>query len=163
MRPITIKERIRASFFVSPTARRRVRQIERKLTLPLPSVIRYCKELEQEGILKKEELAGVTAYSADRASRQYVMEKRLFNLKSLFVSGLVDHLAHEYSNPPVAVFGSYARGEDVEDSDVYLYIETPKKYVFHLERFERDLHRKIQVFNYKRLKDVPNVHLANNI
>ncbi|MEW5897264.1 MAG: hypothetical protein AB1668_06215 [Nanoarchaeota archaeon] len=32
-----------------------------------------------------------------------------------------------------------------------------------LSRFEDILKRKIQLFRYKNIKDIPNVHLANNI
>ena len=66
---INIKERIKVYFFIHPTVKMRVRQIERVLKLPLPSVIRYCKELEKEGILKKTTIVGISAYSADRSSK----------------------------------------------------------------------------------------------
>ena len=50
-RNINIKEQIRKHFFINPLAKLRVRGVERTLKLPLPSVIKYCKELEEEGIL----------------------------------------------------------------------------------------------------------------
>ncbi|MBI2109604.1 hypothetical protein HYT58_00325, partial [Candidatus Woesearchaeota archaeon] len=52
MKVRNIKEKIKESFFINPTVKLRVRQIERKLEIPLPSAIRYIKELEKEGILK---------------------------------------------------------------------------------------------------------------
>lgn len=158
-----IKEKIKEYFFYNPTARLRVRQIERELKLPLPSVIRYCKELEKEHILQRIETAGIVVYSTDRSSFSYIIEKKLFNIKSIFESGLVDYLVKEYSNPTIIVFGSYFKGEDIEDSDIDLYVETAKKQVFNLEKFEKILKRKIQVFNYKNIKEVNNAHLANNI
>ena len=45
-----IKQLIEEYFFNYPSTKIRVRQLERTLKLPLPSIIRYCKELEQEGI-----------------------------------------------------------------------------------------------------------------
>jgi len=54
MKTYNIKEKIKEYFFMNPTAKLRVRQMERELKLPLPSVIRYCRELEKEGILRKE-------------------------------------------------------------------------------------------------------------
>lgn len=53
-----IKEKIKEHFMQNPTERIRVRQIEKKLKLPLPSIIRYTKELEEEEILKTEEIGG---------------------------------------------------------------------------------------------------------
>src|SRR3989338_4689778 len=149
-------------FFLHPTTRLRVRQIEREVEVPLPSVIRYTKELEKERILKKTSIANIIVYAADRNSRNFLLKKKLFNIERLFSSGLIDFLIGELSNPTIIVFGSYARGEDIESSDIDLYVETPTKKV-NLERFERLLQRKIQIFMYKSLRNVENKDLANNI
>ena len=148
---------------MNPTAKLRVRQIERELKLPLPSIIRYCRELEKEGILRKESVSGISTYSADRASKKFLTAKRLFNIKLVFESGLIEHLVKEYFNPVIVLFGSYSKGEDVEDSDIDLYVETQKKQEFNLQKFEKILKRKIQVFNYRNIREVPNPHLSNNI
>jgi len=163
MRINNIKEKIKEYFFINPTSKLRVRQIERELKLPLPSVIRYCKELEKEGILKKEVISGISVYSADKSSKNYLIEKKLFNIKQLYTSGLIDYLINEYSNSVIILFGSYSRGEDIEKSDIDLYVETAKRQEFNLQRFENKLNRKLQVFNYRNIKEIPNLHLANNI
>ena len=163
MKTYNIKEKIKEYFFMNPTAKLRVRQIERELRLPLPSVIRYCKELEKEENLKKESVSGVLAYSADRSSKKYLLGKKLFNLKSAFESGLVDYLIKECSNPVIVLFGSYSKGEDIENSDIDLYIETPSKKEIKLEKFGNILKRKIQVFNYPNIRQISNTHLANNV
>ena len=162
----SIKNRLREYFFLHPTSKLRVRQLERKIKAPLPSVIRYTKELEKEGILKSAQIANITTYSADRTSTIFLLEKRLFNIHQLYTSGLLDFLIEEFSNPVMVLFGSYARGEDVENSDIDLYIETPAKKelsIESIEKFEKLLQRKIQIFTYKRLQDVKNKELANNI
>lgn len=141
----------------------RVRQAERELDLPLPSIIRYFKELEEESFLKREKISNIYTFAADRSSKIYLLEKRLFNIKQIFDSGLIEHLAKEYSNPAIVLFGSYGRGEDIETSDIDLYIQTPSKRDIKLEKFEKILKRKIQTFVYKNIKSVPNPHLANNI
>ena len=163
MKTYNIKDKIKVHFFMNPTAKLRVRQIERELRLPLPSVIRYCKELEGEEILKKETISGVSTYLADRASKKFLIAKRLFNIKSIFESGLIEHIVKEYFNPIIVLFGSYSKGEDIEDSDIDLYVETPKKHEFNLQKFEEILSRRIQVFNYRKIREVPNHHLSNNI
>jgi predicted nucleotidyltransferase len=162
MRRKDIKLEIVKYFLLNPTAKLRVRQIEREVNVPLPSAIAYTKELEKQGILKSAIVGGVRFYSADRASKEFLLEKQLFNIKSLFSSGLVDFIISECNNPNIMVFGSYARGEDIEDSDVDLYIETIKKEI-NLKQFEAKLKRKIQLFIYKKIADVENKELANNI
>ena len=163
MKTYNIKCRIKEYFFMNPTSKLRVRQLERELRLPLPSVIRYCGELEKDGILKKTSFSGVSAYSGDRSSKYYLVEKRLFNTKKIFESGLIDYLAEEYSNPVVVLFGSYSKGEDTEDSDIDLYIETPSKKDIKLNKFEKILKRKIQAFYYPNIRQISNSHLSNNI
>ena len=88
----SIKTKLMEYFFQYSTAKLRVRQIERKVKIPLPSAIRYSKELEKEKILKSEIIAGVKLYSADRTSKTYLLEKTHFNIKQLHSSGLVDYL-----------------------------------------------------------------------
>lgn len=158
-----IKKKIKEHFFVHPSSKLRVRQMERKLGLSLPSVIRYCKELEKEDILKKVETSGIVFFTSHRESEKFLLEKRLFNIKSIFDSGLISYLIKEYSNPVIILFGSYSKGEDIEESDIDLYIETPSKKEVKLEKFENILKRKIQVFKNKHISDMDNRHLVNNI
>ena len=158
-----IKQTIMGYFFINPTAKLRVREIERILKLPLPSVIRYCKELEQEEILSITKIGAVSFYTANRASEKYILEKKLHNIKQLYKSGLIEYLKIELSNPSIVLFGSFAKGEDTEESDIDLYIETPSRRKLSLEKFEKLLKRKIQVFWHKNLNEISNPHLANNI
>src|SRR3989338_6618546 len=157
-----IKQAIREHFFINPTAQLRVRELERTLKLPLPSVIRYCKELEQEGILITSKTGSVTFYTASR-NETYFLEKKLYNIKQLYESGLIQYLKIELSNPAIVLFGSYAQGEDTENSDIDLYLETPSKKQINLEKFKRILQREIQLFQHKNIQEISNLHLANNI
>ena len=161
MRTKNIKKKIKEFFFLNPTIKLRVRQIERELNLPLPSVIRYTKELEKENILKKTKIANITLYSADRSSKEFLMEKRLFNIKQLY--NLINHIIKEYNNPTIVLFGSYSKGEDIEKSDIDLYIEIPIKKKINLSEFEKKLKRNIQIFQNKKIIDIKNTHLINNI
>jgi len=157
-----IKKKIEEYFFTNPTSKLRVREIERLLKIPLPSVIRYCKELEQEKILSIVKITNITLYTSSR-SEKYLLEKKLFNIKKLYELGLIDYLKIELSNPIIILFGSYSKGEDTEDSDIDLYIETSSKKIVKFEKFENLLKRKIQIFRYKSINEIKNIHLANNI
>lgn len=159
----SIKEKIKEYFFINPNSKLRVREIEKTLKLPLPSVIRYCKELEKEGILTTMKIGNVTFYTADRGNKNFLLEKKLYNVKSLYTSGLVELLKIELSNPCIIVFGTYAQGEDTENSDIDLYVETPSKKEINLGKMENELSRKIQVFKHKSINEIKNIHLANNI
>lgn len=158
-----IKELIKGYFFLNPTSKLRVRQIEKTLKLPLPSVIKYCRELIKEGILTTIKTGNVIFYTADRANEKFLLEKKLFNIRQIYQSGLIDYLRQELSNPVIVLFGSYAKGEDIETSDIDIYIETPSKNETSLDEFERKLQRKIQVFQHRSITEIKNNNLANNI
>lgn len=150
-----IKKTIKEYYLENPNAKHRVRGLERKLKLSLPSVIRYCKELQKEGILKKIKTDNVEFYTADKINKKYLLEKKLHNLRKIYESGLIEYLKKKLHNPTIILFGSYARGEDIENSDIDIYVETPKK--INLE------FKKVQFFVYKNIKEIKNKHLANNI
>ena len=163
MRTKNITPEIIEHFFVNPTAKLRVREIERALKLPLPSIIRYCKDLEKEKILSIVKTGSVIFYTADRTSEKFLLEKKLFNIKQVYESGTLGYIRRELSNPTIVLFGSYAKGEDTEESDIDLYLETPSKKEVNMDKFEKILKRKIQILRHKNLKDIQNPHLANNI
>ena len=140
-----------------------MRQIERKLKLPLPSVIRYCKELEKEGFLKRLRIGNVVFYTGNRTNEMFLLEKRLFNVRRLYEVGLVDYLKEKFNNPTIVLFGSYSKGEDTEESDIDLYLETPSRKELGLSNFEDQLQRSIQIFIFRGISYIKNKHLANNI
>ncbi|MFH1589861.1 MAG: nucleotidyltransferase domain-containing protein [archaeon] len=158
-----IKNKIAEYFFLNPTIKLRVREIERKTKTALPSVIRYTRELEEEDILKSQNISNVKLYSADRASKKFLLGKKIYNLKRVFNTGLVNYLIKEYDNSPIILFGSYSKGEDIEDSDIDLYIESPSKTKAKIEKYEKELQRDIQIFKYNKFKEIENKELANNI
>jgi predicted nucleotidyltransferase len=158
-----IKGTIKEYFFINPNAKLRVREIERVLKLPLPSVIKYCNQLKDEKILSIMSIGKINFYVADKRSESYLLEKKMFNLKQLHSSGLIEHLKENLINPPIILFGSYFKGEDLENSDIDLYVQTSLKKKLDLNKFEKILKRKIQLFVYKNITEVKNLHLANNI
>lgn len=157
------KELMKEYFFQHPTTRLRVRQIEREIHVPLPSAVRYVKELEKEEFLQRIAVANIIVYAADRTSVPFLLEKRLANIRKIFGSGVIKFMKEEKGNPTMVVFGSYARGEDVETSDIDLYVEMSAKEKIDLAIFEKKLQREIQLFQYKSIHDVENKKLANNI
>ena len=159
----SIKQRLKEYYFVNPTAKLRVREIERIIKLPLPSVIRYCKELEKEGILTIIKMGNVLFYTGDRSNNNFILEKRLYNVKTIYDSGLLEFIRKELSNPVVILFGSYSKGEDIESSDIDLYVETPSKKELNLGNFSKKLNRTIQIFRHKSIREIKNVNLSNNI
>ena len=129
----------------------------------MPSVINYSKELEKEGMLTTIKTGNVVFYTADKLNPNFLLEKKLFNIKSLYQSGLINFLKIELSNPSIIVFGSYSKGEDTEDSDIDLFIESPSRKEINLNEFENKLKRHIQMFRHNKITEIKNKDLINNI
>jgi len=156
------KEGILNFFIENPTRRVRFREIERELQIPLPSVIRYIRELNAEGYARKEEIGKVIFYSADRSSQRFIIKKRSHNLEHLYGSGLIEYLREEFSNPLIVLFGSYFKGEDTEKSDIDIFIQGKEDKKIELKKYENALGRKIQLF-FGKISGNSNKELANSI
>jgi len=164
MKTQNVKTKIEKYFFLHPTKKLRVREIERNIKIPLPSAIRYVNELEGEKILRIIKISNIKLFSPDRTSVKFIRAKQLFNLKQIYDSGLLDYLKEKYFNPNIILFGSYSKGEDTEESDIDLYIETPSKIKnLSLSPFENKLKRNLQIFNYNHINDIKDPELKNNI
>ncbi len=159
----TISKKIEEYFFSNPTALVRFRELERILKLPLPSIIRHCKKLKEKNILTTKKIGNVTFYTANKNNEEYILKKRLYNFRILYESKLIDFLKKEFNNPTIILFGSYFRGEDDENSDIDIFIETPIHKNLNLKKFEKKLKRKIQLFQHKNIDEIKNIHLKNNI
>lgn len=158
-----IKEEMKRHFFRNPTEKLGLRQIEKKLDMSFPSVVRYAKELEEEGILKSSAVGNMRLYSADRASKVFIFEKRLFNMSEINNSGLLEFLIDRCENPVIVLFGSYFRGEDTENSDIDIFVEFHGHVEICLEKFEKILGRRIHIIMEKSMRSIKNKELANNI
>ncbi|MGV8172113.1 MAG: nucleotidyltransferase domain-containing protein [Candidatus Woesearchaeota archaeon] len=155
-----IKTKIIEYFFINPTKKLRIRQIERETNSPLPSVIRYVKELIEEGLLKKEEISNITIYSANRMNPKYLLYKKLNNIESIYTSGILEYIESECSPDCIILFGSASKGEDIESSDIDLYVQSSQK-ALDFRKFSI-LGRIISVFFEQNFNSL-SIELKNNI
>ena len=85
----------------------------------------------------------------------------MFNLLELQNSNLVSYLQDSLMPKCIVLFGSYQRGEDVEYSDIDLFIESTEEKV-DLSKFAKMLNRNIQIHFKDNFKKYP-TELKNNI
>jgi len=152
--------RILELFFDFPTKLFQFREISRLVDLGLPSVVAHVKKLEKEGLVKKEKVQVYYGYKANKTER-YRLYKKLNMVLRLNENGLIGFLEEKFSPNTVVLFGSASRGEDIESSDIDLFVLAKEKKL-DLKLFEKKLKRKINLFFEENLKDVPK-ELMNNI
>ena len=136
--------RVLEVFFVQPTTIHFIKEIARTIHLAPTSVRNHIKQLLALELIKRKKSKPFDGFVANRENEDFIFYKKVYNLYSL--KELADFLISSFGNPKlVVVFGSYARGEDVEESDIDILIVTKVKKELNLENFEKKLKRKINL------------------
>lgn len=135
-------------FFNEPTKAHYLIEVSRKSKLAHTSAKSYLISLKKDGIIKetieKKGKRNFPIYTASLDNSGYKNYKKIFNLDKILDSGLIDFLRDKFMPESIILFGSYSRGEDIEDSDIDLFIES-KKQEINLQKFETKLKRKISL------------------
>lgn len=72
-----------------------------------------------------------------RPGRYFAIRKTAYTIETLHRSGLIDKLNDSFDYPTIVLFGSYARGENRERSDLDLFLITGVKRSIDLTKFEK--------------------------
>jgi len=133
------------AFFDNPTKEFHARELSRKTGLSIFSVLETIKKLSKEGLISVQKKGNMKIVRASH-SAAFIRSKRIRNLEKLYGSGIVDYLSGAYEKPEaIILFGSYSRGDDVENSDVDIAIITRDHKSLDTEKFEKALSRTISI------------------
>jgi len=155
------KYRVLQEFFDSPRKNFHMREISRRTNLAQPSVIAHLKKLVKEKFIVKEKNGIYPTFRANRDYELFRLYKKCDLLQRIYQSGLLQYLFDTCMPDVIILFGSASKGEDIEESDIDLFIQAPEKKLI-LEKYEKLLRRKISLFfeeNFLRLSN----ELKNNI
>lgn len=137
-------------FLLYPTKLFSARGIAKLLKLTHPTVLPILHKLNNNGVVKrvlfqqKGMLSINMLWQANREENKYKLIKRVNNLGSLYASKLAEYIANKTMPNAIVLFGSYSRGEDVEESDIDVLVVSKEKKM-DLTHYERKLKRKINV------------------
>jgi predicted nucleotidyltransferase len=137
-------------FFAEPTKIHFIKEISRKIKLSPTSVRLHLQTLIKEELIEEARSEPFDGYKAKRENPEFIFEKKIANLTQIKTSGLIDALKEKYPKS-IILFGSYNKGEDIETSDIDLFIDA-KTFKINLESFEKYLNRKIH-FIFKEEAD----------
>lgn len=122
-----------------------IREIARLTGLSSTGIIKIIKKLKKEHLLVSKKEKVVEEVKPDFEGR-FLFMKRLYNIYSLYDSGLIDYIKRFYELPKtIILFGSYSNGTDTEKSDIDLAVVTSNKKIPDLNKFEIKLARKINI------------------
>lgn len=133
-------------FLREPSKRFQLRELSRKCRLSTTAVKSSLTELEKEKLVVRRKDKMYTFFESNKDSDDYKVVKRFFTAISISRSGLLDYLDSELNRPEaIVLFGSAAKGEDAERSDVDIFVltETPKEIA--LGKFEKTMGKQIKI------------------
>ncbi len=153
--------KILQEFFNFPTYGFLIRELSRKTKISQPSVINHLKFLLKEDLIIKQKAKPYPLFKANRENKVFKILK-VFNITlRIKTSGLLDYIWNKTFPNVIVLFGSCAKGEDIESSDIDLFIQAKEKNLI-LDKYERSLNRKISPFFKENFLRFPK-ELKNNI
>ena len=149
-------------FLDNPTESFRLRELSRLSKISPPSVMNYLKSFEEQELIIKYKKRGIPFYQASRDNKNFILYKKISIIYELNNSGLVDFLWEELSPEAIILYGSCVRGEDIENSDIDIFLtEIDRKKEIDIKKFEENLGKNVHLM-FDKLKNIPN-ELKNNL
>ena len=153
--------KILQEFFDYPRKSFQMREISRNTKIAHPSVLNHIKALIKEGLIIKENKGIYPSYIANRDDNNFKIHKKINLLLRLYDSKLIDYIYDTCYPKVIILFGSASIGEDTEQSDIDLFVDSKSKELS-LVKYEKLLKRKINILYEENFNKIHN-ELKNNI
>lgn len=135
--------------FTYPNRTFHLREIAQETHFSTTAISQALSSLSALKIIATEETKLTKNVKADIDSEAYRFYKSILNVYRIKHYMFFDFLITKFQNPQtIVLFGSFARGEDIEKSDIDILIITPNKYSFEkkeLNTYEKAFHRTINI------------------
>lgn len=139
-------------FFKEPTSIHFIKEIGRKIKLAPTSVRNNIKDLVKAGLIIEKKAKPFDGFVANRDSQKFRDYKQVYNLYSL--CEIKEEIVNKIGPKALVLFGSYQKGEDIESSDVDMFVLSKVKTELNLDKFEKELGRKIHITVSGELEDL---------
>ena len=148
-------------FLSSPTQEVGLREISRSAKISPASVLNYLNEFIKQELITKSEKKGFPIYKARRESEDFIFYKKLKILYELHDCDLIDFLWQKLAPKALILYGSQAKGESIEGSDIDIFVIGKEKEI-NIEEFEKKLKKKVHLMFSDNVKNIP-AELKNNL
>ena len=138
------------------------REIAKLLKVSPTAISNSLSILEKDNLIKIEKVKNINFVMFNRDEKKARELKQLENLKNIYLSGLLDYLEQGLAGGTMVLFGSYAIGEDTENSDIDIAVIGRKEKELNIENFEKVFEKEINIQFYESWKKI-HINLRNNI
>lgn len=157
----TLEEEVLEFFCKNPTNRYTVTEVSNKLDYSKPSISGKFTELENKEILEITKKRNTKLASFKREENKQL--KQLINLNRLQNTNIIQKIVEDHQYPQaVILFGSFAKGEDTEKSDIDIAVISTQN---SKEDYGNIMERKISITKFEPSQIPENMleTLANGI
>jgi len=147
--------RVAQIIFNNPHKVFHIRLLEKDTGFSTTAITKSIGELQRYEIILVERTSLTTNIKANIESEAYRFYKIIFNLFILHNYTLLDSLAFTYRPEAIVLFGSAAKGEDVEGSDIDILIITSREVAGLgeiIKETEKELNRNINIHKVESLE-----------
>jgi predicted nucleotidyltransferase len=122
--------------------------------MPKTTAHRVLEQLKKQGLITRDNKA--------KSNLLFKTKKINYYTEKLVSSGLIEELIHKLNPSCIIIFGSVRKGESVKESDIDIFVESSIKKLPNLQKYEKKLKHKIQLFIETNINNLqPN--LFNNV
>ncbi len=155
------KYRVLQEFFDFPRKSFQIREISRRIRLAQISVTNHVKALIEEKLIVKDYSGIYPSLRASRDNDDFKLLKKQNLVWRLYKSGFLGYIEKETRPDCIVLFGSASRGEDTENSDIDIFVQS-KETRLDLGKYEKMLNRKINILFEPDIKELSK-ELINNM
>jgi predicted nucleotidyltransferase len=148
-------------FIEHPTKEFSLRGVARTLKLSHATVIPYINDLVKLGILNKKNETLYPTYYANIENENYKWYKRNYIIFKIRESGLIEYIYDNTLASSIVLFGSSAKGNYTENSDIDIFVEA-KEQELGVKEFEKKLGKTINILFEPNINNL-SLELRNNI
>ena len=157
--------RVLEVFFRKPRKVFHIREISRLVKLAQSSVRIHLGKLMKEELIMKSAKGLYGGYIANRDNNLFRLLKQQNTVFLLNTSGCLRYVSERIMPRVIVLFGSAVKGEDIEESDIDLFIEGREESL-NFKKYEKGLNRRINILfemDFKTLSKELKNNIANGI
>ena len=147
-------DKILELFYEYPQEKFTVREITKRIKIPKSTVQKYLVALKKHDLITKNNQAGF--------SLLFRTKKVNYFIEKIIESGIIEHLVEKLNPSCIILFGSIRKGDSINKSDIDLFVESSVKKEVDLNKFEKNLKHKIELFVYNDINQLQ-PQLFNNV
>jgi len=160
-----LRENIIRLFFDSPRRKYYIREVASLVGVAPRTAKKYLENMREMKLLSLRKDKLYDSYVADTESIDFKNSKVFYVMKKIRNSGLVDFIERKFNYPAIILYGSASRGEDVENSDIDIFVVAKKCEDVNVDKFSSDIGREVHMMcmNEQDFKSGKNSELINNV